>query len=120
MRSLFNSLSGYLGHAHQQQHRHVVVGVGEEVHGLHHHLPQHKVLIVTSFHFILLCTLCTYLIFTHRQERVPEECGGGRSGEVHEVLDAGPGVAGHVDDPPHAGGAQLPHRLHRDTRPRGV
>ena len=53
MRSLFNSVSGYLGHAHQQQHRHVVVGVGEEVHGLHHHLPQHKVLIVTSFHFIL-------------------------------------------------------------------
>ena len=117
-------MSGYLGHAHQQQHRHVVVGVGEEVHGLHHHLPQQtlKLIVLTSNIYTsdrhINSTL--HIIFTHRQEWVPEECGGGRSGEVHEVLDAGPGVAGHVDDPPDAGGAQLPHRLHRDTRPRGV
>ena len=67
-----------------------------------------------------LLSFSNTFIFTHRKEWVPEECGGGGSGEVHEVLDAGPGVAGHVDDPPDAGGAQLPHRLHRDPGPRGV
>ena len=58
---------------------------------------------------------------SYRHEGIAAECCGRGSGQVDKVLDGGPGVAGHIDQPRYPGYApQLADGLARQASSRGV